>query len=408
MSWLALTLVIVPTLLLQGACANRRPGLLMIAATFLLAHAVPLIALEFDEAASSELRAYRADAQWIAALATSSFAIGYALVTQRRVTERTTSGHASSSVPWLHGLVMTAALALVLSWPGGLAGLALQGFERLPAESLHFSLTYASASMLGVTTVLLTLSRLRSSKRLPWLSIVAVTLLFWMLGGRAQLFVTIASLALCALAYRRINPGQLALTAGIFALLSVLTLQLRLGIQGDEAAIADIVTRTLAQLSLLDGYAIAARYFETFGAHPAMYLDTVQQIVPRALYPDKPVQISRLLRLMVSRDELGGLTAGIYGEFLLVGGYVAVAVLGLVFASVVAGLDNGWAAIRSRSLPVQTGIVILLPLLCVFTMRAGLDNSVFRLAITLGTLGIVWAFGALIRPAPALLSGGRG
>src|SRR5690606_42051104 len=112
---------------------------------------------------------------------------------------------------------------------------AMAGFERVPVDDLRFSLAYAAACVLSCTVIALAISRLNRAQRPPFVSIGLVIMLFWILGGRAQLFVVLTSIAICYLAYGKLRFRAVLLGALGFAVLAVLTLHFRLILQGGVA-----------------------------------------------------------------------------------------------------------------------------------------------------------------------------
>lgn len=378
---------------------KKRPGLVFLAGALLAAHVLPLLAheLKLSPPLSATLVAQLGDARAIAILASFAWLAGYCLLAQKAPG----SGTAPELLPvadlsWLHRSILAIMFALLVFAPGGIAGFAQTGFLRLPAESTLFSITYATACLAAVSTTFVSVAAARKGTAPPFFSIMMVLATFWILGGRTQFLVTLVSFCLVFLAYDRVRLRGLALPFLAAGGLSILTLLFRLNLQGREIDFAGAMMMMAGELSLLDSYAVAARLVDEHGHRAGHYWQTLQQVVPRALVPDKPLQLSRDLRTLVMRDRLGGMTPGLAGEAFVAGGHLAVAAIGLAFGGVLAALDNLYLRLHSLPAHVQTLTLCLLPFLAIFTLRGGLDTAIFRLAIVLAS---AWLLAVLIRPS---------
>lgn len=410
MTWVTVTIVALPlSIMAWWSITTKRPTLFLVAAGLLLGTALPLIAyaIQGDATAGADLQAYRSGVKWLCLISTLAFALGYTLSSlwPRACSDQSWPIAAEDTLAeHVNAATLVVTLGLASTLPGGIVGLALAGFERIPVDNFRFSLTYASACVLSFTVLVTLITRMQRNMPAPWLSMILLLGLFWILGGRAQFFVTLGSLALCFLGYGKGRLLPLMMGAGLFALVAVLTLHFRLSLQGSDVTLLETLKESLAQLSLLDGYAIALRYVEVFGVHPGLYLETLQQIIPRAIDPEKPEQLSALLRHMVSGDDLGGLTITVFGEFFVVGGFPALAVLGVGFGLSVGALDVAFQQLKAYAPSVQAALVLMIPMLGAFVLKAGFDNAIFRLDIIAACMVVAWLAASLRqRAAPRLL-----
>src|SRR5690606_19460178 len=78
----------------------------------------------------------------------------------------------------LNAAALVIALGLASTLPGGIAGLALAGFERIPFDNFRFSLTYASACVLSFTVLVTLITRMQRNMPAPWLSMILLLGLF--------------------------------------------------------------------------------------------------------------------------------------------------------------------------------------------------------------------------------------
>lgn len=357
-----------------------RPSLVLLGAAIALSHGLPL-ALADPHDGTATAAAFAGEAVLIAGLASLAWLLGYWLLA-RPVGDlnRPLAAPASDILP-VHLAVLLGMSLLICLAPGGPLGFAQAGFLRLPVETALFSLTYAFACLGAFTTLLLCLQRVANGGPPPWLSMAFVLLVFWISGGRVQLAITGLSFALVYLAHGRISLHRLLLPGLALAVLVAQTLAFRLTLQGEETDLLGALPMALRQISLLDGYALSARYVAEAGFHPGQYWDVMQQVVPRALFPEKPLQLSRELRLMEARDGLGGLTPGFAGEAFTAGGLVWLCAASLAFGGALALLDNAYGALGALSPLRQALVVALIPLLAIFVLRCGFDTAIFRFAI---------------------------
>lgn len=389
---MTLALIVTSGLGLVLALRHGRPGLILLSLAILLFHALPLAWLDPD-ALSATLRAQIGPATAIAGLASLAWYAGYWLFARAPPASIQPAEIIVSAAPRrFHALMMAALLGLVVAAPGGLVGFAQTGFLRLPVDSFLFSLTYAFACLAAFTTAIFCVHAVTSRSSPPWFSMGAVLLVFWVLGGRTQFAITAIAFSLVFLAHRRVRLRSLMLPALVAALLGMLTLIFRLTLQGEATDLPDAVRLTLSQLSLLESYALSARFVEEAGYQGGHYWEVFQQMFPRALFPEKPQQLSRALRLMEARDGLGGLTPGLAGEAFVAGGLIGVAAIGIAFGGVLALLDNAYRALAQQRPLMQALIVSLIPLLAIFALRGGFDTTIFRLIILLfaAAIGSFW------------------
>ncbi|KQT46880.1 hypothetical protein ASG47_09675 [Devosia sp. Leaf420] len=395
----ALFLVTIALPAMAFGVRHQRPALLLLSAAILVSHGLPLVFFD-PRHASATMVAYRGEVVLMTFLASMAWLLGYWLVARPLEDAGTISrGWTFDPLPWhiavLIGLVISIGLA-----PGGPIGFAQAGFLRLPVETPLFSVTYAFACLGALTTSLLCLRQLSNGGPSPWFSMVLILAVFWLLGGRTQLAISGLSFALIYLAHGRIRLRRLIVPGVVVAILAVQTLSFRLTLQGEETDFFASLPMTLSQMSLLEGYALSARYAAEIRFNPGQYWDVIQQVLPRALFPEKPMQLSRELRLMEARDLLGGLTPGLAGEAFAAGGHLFVCVIGLLFGAVLALLDNAYAALRGLTPLSQALVTALIPLLAIFVLRGGFDTGIFRLAVILFGSGVLAVFqSAKLNPA---------
>lgn len=389
---MALVLFVAGGLGVFGGLLRHRPGLVFVSGGMLLFHALP-IALFDETSASATLSAYSDTAIAIAVIAGPAFYLGYWVFA--RAPSASPSAERLDAPPRLiHGLLLIILAGLIAISPGGPLGFAEAGLLRVPVESPLHSTIYALACVVAFTTAILSAHAAAERSGQPWLSMAIVLLVFWMLGGRTQFAITGIAFCLVLLRHGQLRMRGLLVPILVTGLLSLMTLSFRLSLQGQTTDLAATISMTLSQLSLLEGYALAARFVDEAGHQVGHYWATAMQLLPRAIFPEKPLQLSRELRFMAARDTLGGLTPGLAGEAFAAGGLIWVAAIGIAFGGVLALVDNAYRRLCELAPVSQALVVSLLPLLAIFVMRGGLDTAIFRLAILLLAGGLMGLWNA--------------
>jgi len=372
----ATLLLALGAVVLVAGLAKRMPALAILGATILFSHATPLLSRPDNAQAETVLV--------MTMVASLGWCLGYVLLALAPPLPALPYFPQPAPPRRLHTVFLATLLVLVAAAPDGPPGFLASGLARIPVESTLFSLTYVAACAAAFTTSLLLVHATASGGRPPIFSMAVILVVFWSLGGRGQFVVTALTFLLIYGGYGRPRPAVLALLALVLIVLAAFTLSFRLSIQGRETDVMSALPIMMGQVSLLDGYALSARYVENFGHQAGHYLDTLQQLLPRALFPEKPPQLSRELRIMSARDTLGGLTPGLVGESYVTGGHAMVAALATLFGGVLALLDKAWQRLPLLSPSRQAVLAGLLPVLSIFALRGGFDTAIFRVAVLFG------------------------
>lgn len=304
-----------------------------------------------------------------------------------------------------HGFLRLASLALLglalllaAIQPGGIKAVILANLNRVPKESSLSSILYAVSIVYGYCVMTLLISSVTSNKPLPKLHLLFSAVIFWSMGGRIQFASILVSYALLLLRYKRLSWLSVGLIAIPAAFAMNLILVLRLESQGAQAQSEDVgIFKLFDQLSMIGTYDLAVQYVKAHGYNPLLYPSMLIQLIPRGIFPEKPLQISRVFRSEFFFDDLGGIPPGLWGEFVITGDLVGIVVAATLFGIAIASLDMRiWTAPR-HSTHLQAMYFSLIPVLGVFAVRGGIDNSIFRMAIVVGsTFGLALIYRLLV------------
>lgn len=289
-------------------------------------------------------------------------------------------------------LLLIIALGLAAIAPGGIVGVVTANINRIPQENSFSSLIYAASIMYGYCVTALLITCVNRGTKLPLLHLLFSTLIFWAMGGRVQFASIVITYGLLLLRYGRLSKLTLGLLSLPVAFAMNLILVLRLESQGAAERAADSnLFKLFDQLSMIGTYDLTAQYVAKHGYNPFLYPSMIFQLIPRGIYPNKPDQISRIFRSEYFFDNLGGIPPGLWGEFLISGDLIGELVLGALFGLLIATVDMRIRNAPRYSVTGQALCFSLVPILSIFAVRGGLDNSIFRIVIVLFATAMLWA-----------------
>lgn len=394
-----LAALLINATMIAFAVRNKLPTLLMFSGFSALAQGIPLAfgpllhIFEYSQLGAAK-SSYADDSVGIASISLLGTAIGYILSRARRSDtlrynrSPATLKHQFSKEPSLNKAIsyvlLLSILVAIMFYPDGPIGFVRKNLERVPIESSLNSLIYMLIITFGFVILACTIEALRSNRRLPRLSILISLMLFASIGGRVQFVIQLLTYLLAFRQFGRLTNNVRIIMIASFAVLASFTiLYLRLSLQGANPTFDSMAETTFNQLSMLDAYNLAAQYVAQAGNHVALYVDAIQQLVPRAIFEDKPTQISKVFRYMFFLDQLGGIPPGLFGEFYIMGSYLGCLAWGVIFGVIMQRLDLLYGTPSSQTALGQALTASFIPIVAIFLPRGGLDNSVFRIAITL-------------------------
>jgi len=172
-------------------------------------------------------------------------------------------------------------------------------------------------------------------------------------------------------------------------LISGFTIFLRYREQGARSlfdlSLASAFYQGLTGLSYLEQFDIA-KYISDNNLIRDDFLDFLanlaSQFVPRYLWPDKPIQLSRVVRGVLFSDEAGGIPLGFFGELFLYGKIPLVIFGSFCYGFVINAIDT-WIMSPRYSFLSKSRAAIASPLFGYAFIRGGLDISMFRVLMPL-------------------------
>lgn len=293
--------------------------------------------------------------------------------------------------------------AIVVSVTGSLSEALFLAQRRARVESslYNFALIFSfSAQVYGVFAFHLMAQRgnWRSlSGALVVGAVVTALLIAFASGGRS-----ITVLLLIAFSWDRLvrlKSAQVAAVATLGAIgiagLSKAVLELRYAAQGSaKAGSLDFAEIATTGLAFVDHMGLAIDYAAARGhSYGESYVNALGLIIPRDLWPDKPLQISILFREFFFGDIAGGVPPGWFGEAYVAFGVLGVVIAGLVLGFLIGRLDNANDHIRHTDAPlIAAATGFLVPLVSYALVRGGFDIGAIRIGIpAFFCLTVFWA-----------------
>ncbi|MNT31148.1 hypothetical protein D3C72_1669730 [compost metagenome] len=144
---------------------------------------------------------------------------------------------------------------------------------------------------------------------------------------------------------------------------------------------ASIIEASYTGLPFIDHIALSKIYAERRGNdYGEVYLNALVAFVPRAIWPEKPIQLSRRVREEFFGDTDGGVPPGLFGESVIAFDYFGLAMMALIFGLIVAKAENYAANAPNEDLGrLRTGV--LSTLIGFILVRGGVDIGVYRVGL---------------------------
>ncbi len=229
-------------------------------------------------------------------------------------------------------------------------------------------------------------------------------------GGRSIMVLFLLALAWGRLI--RLNLVGTAVAGAIGALaigiLSAVFIGLRYDAQGFTGARGQSTLELATTgLTFVDHIALAIDYSDWNGlTYGQSYLNAFALVIPRDFWPDKPLQLSILMREFYYGDTLGGAPPGLYGEALISGGIVGIVLIGIAFGLAVAKLDNINVRAGNAGSPIDIAFAgLFVPMVPYALIRGGFDIGFIRVGIPLAlSIAIVFIANRLADPLRSKLT----
>jgi oligosaccharide repeat unit polymerase len=207
-------------------------------------------------------------------------------------------------------------------------------------------------------------------------------------GGRSVVVLFVVALAfkqlLRAKAHKAILYGALML--GLISLVSATLINMRYAAQGAMALNDPTQTffvRATTGLMFLDHATLSVKYARDVGHDLGqLYLNCFSFLVPRELWPDKPLLLSTQMQRYRYGVTTGGVPPGYFGEAFIAFGVIGIAIMSTLLGLALGAVDKITKAALETDCRVRMAFAsIIAPLLGYALIRGGVDIGVIRVGI---------------------------
>lgn len=207
-------------------------------------------------------------------------------------------------------------------------------------------------------------------------------------GGRSILLLMLVSLAIIKL--RKVTTSSaikiLFAFAGII-IASGLMISARYEAQGASAkfenTIENIITASYTGLPFIDHIALSAEYVKR---NDLSYFDTYSSIwsffIPRSIWQEKPIQISRLMRDEFWGDSSGGIPPGFFGEGVIAFGWLGFLITVPLYAAILS-FSNHYCTSPQIIHLQRLRTAVMSTLIGFILVRGGLDIGTYRVGLVI-------------------------
>jgi len=309
---------------------------------------------------------------------------------------------------WLTlGLAILYIAASVVAY-GGLAQWVALSYSRAVLDDSTINYLSPLAVLTGVSSIVLyAISRRQKLNPKTKFAIIfncALQLLVSTIsGGRSVLLLYVVSLVIVQGKSHLPRWIRYSLLAGALIMASGLMIFARYNQQDAKASFSlnldNIVSASYTGLPFIDHFTLSEAYTASEGHDfGSSYLNLVTLPIPRQLWPEKPIQLSRRMRQKFWGDSTGGIPPGYFGEAYIAFGWIGVFAAALILGSLLSHLTSRFPAKKGSSYQVAitavTGSAIGFVL-----MRGGLDIGVYRVGLILVALWLVSKY-VFFQPSP--------
>lgn len=236
----------------------------------------------------------------------------------------------------------------------------------------------------------LLISKPRTVKtNLLFLTTVSIQLIYLVLsGGRSMIFLLVISLI--SIRFKNIslfNYIRIVVVGLTFVIASGYIISERYKAQNAVAQF-EVNTHSIIQaaytgLPFIDHIALSQIYIDRNGHdYGKTYLSVLTSFIPRSIWPEKPIQLSRKMRNEFYGDIDGGIPPGLFGEALISFGYFGMVAIAMLFGRALAGIENYSARCPNENIR-RLRIAVLSALIGLILVRGGIDIGIYRVGIVI-------------------------
>lgn len=298
-----------------------------------------------------------------------------------------------------------------------------QAFEQLSQRVFSGESNFLATNMTFflIPLILFALIEARRTDRTRFykfgLVILALSLLwFAVLNGRAIVIVTVWTFALTHfLAFRERTRAKSIIGIGIVVLVtSVMGLAWRASSQRGtplarevERYSGDSFFIVSDSLPIFDHLRMGMQYADMRGNDGGLsLLEAFTVLIPRSIWPEKPIFVPQLIGEATVFSRLSGLPAGLLGEGYIGANWFGAALFALGFG-IALGIAHRLTRLSRVPSPVATGVIFMFVNATLVALRTGAQGALITLQISLIFLVVLFLIGKLAEGRTEALKAAR-
>lgn len=204
-------------------------------------------------------------------------------------------------------------------------------------------------------------------------------------GGRSVLLLLVVSLLIAH--GKPKAPKWILYSAVSLAIVSGSGLMIYARYQQQEAKasfdlnISNIIEASYTGLPYIDHFELARQYTQDFGHDYGSELLAIAVLpVPRALWEDKPIQLSRKMREAYWGDTSGGIPPGLFGEGFIGFGWIGVILISILYGMILRTFSSKYS-LHNKSIRSISATAVLGSAIGFVLIRGGLDIGTYRVGM---------------------------
>lgn len=287
--------------------------------------------------------------------------------------------------------VLTISLIVCTIWAhGSISEWVSDSYRRVAIEKLIVNLLFPISTFTNVSSIILYAISRREKLNLSTIGIIYTTCGLQLIsslasGGRSILFLYMISLYI---AHGKTKIPKWIINTLIFIIIigsSGIIVYSRYQQQEAKASftlnLVNIIEASYIGLPFIDHFELSRNYANDYGHDFGSALFSLATLpIPRALWPDKPLQLSRLVRQAYWGDATGGIPPGLFGEAFIGFGWIGFMITGLIYALLLRWFSNQYSLRSDETYSVAT-VATLGSTIGFVLVRGGLDIGIYRVGL---------------------------
>ena len=286
-------------------------------------------------------------------------------------------------------------IVVSIALKGGLSGWITKSYTRVATDNSLINYLFPLPTFTLVSTVvqysiLRRVALSTQSKTLIYTNCLLQLLIALAAGGRSVLLLYVISLVV-AHGKPKI-PKWLLYSSLAIAIVSTSGSMIYLRYKNQSAqatfdySLINVVDASYTGLPFIDHFQLTREFVQEYGFdYGQSYANLITLPIPRSIWEEKPLQVSRVFREAYWGDSSGGIPPGLFGESYLAVGWAGVMFVSLAYGVILRKIGLRYRISSNDSFQVAT-IATLGSAIGFVLIRGGLDIGVYRVGLIIASL----------------------